>query len=90
MFSDCTSLTIAPELPATTLVEGCYYEMFDGCSKLSNITMLATDISATNCLTNWVRGVASLGSFFKKGGATWNVTGVNGIPSGWTVGPIYY
>jgi hypothetical protein len=31
MFSGCTSLTEAPELPATTLAESCYYYMFSTC-----------------------------------------------------------
>ena len=54
MFSGCTSLTTAPELNATTLANYCYYEMFSGCTKLSSVTMLATDISAENCLKNWL------------------------------------
>jgi len=32
LFSNCTSLTFAPELPATTLTEGCYAAMFQGTS----------------------------------------------------------
>jgi len=35
LFRDCTSLTIAPELPATTLAEGCYYNIFRGCTWLT-------------------------------------------------------
>ena len=54
MFSGCTSLTQAPELPAPTLAESCYYEMFRDCSVLSSVTMLATKISAHECLTNWL------------------------------------
>ncbi|MEE3484279.1 MAG: leucine-rich repeat protein [Bacteroidales bacterium] len=34
LFSDCKSLTQAPELPATTLEEGCYVCMFRGCIRL--------------------------------------------------------
>ena len=34
LFSGCTSLTTAPELPATTLAKSCYHEMFEGCSSL--------------------------------------------------------
>ena len=85
MFEDCSSLTTAPELPATTLAEDCYYSMFNGCSNLNYIKMLATDISANNCLNSWVDGVSSTGTFVKNAAATWNVTGVNGIPEGWTV-----
>jgi len=32
MFEDCTSLTTAPELPATTLANYCYQYMFNGCT----------------------------------------------------------
>ena len=34
MFYNCTSLTQAPSLPATTLVANCYYAMFYGCTSL--------------------------------------------------------
>ena len=37
MFSGCTSLTKAPELPATTLETACYQNMFLDCSKLNYI-----------------------------------------------------
>ena len=33
---------------------------------------------------SWVSGVASTGTFVKNVAATWDVTGVNGIPEGWT------
>ena len=36
LFSGCTSLTTAPELPATTLGTACYYSMFNGCKSLVN------------------------------------------------------
>ena len=89
MFSGCSSLTAAPELPATTLTEWCYYAMFDGCSKLNEITMLATDISPSTCLSYWVRGVASIGTFIKNAAMTSLPTGINGIPSGWAVEDYY-
>ena len=47
--------------------------------------MLATDISASSCLANWVSGVASTGTFTKATSMTSLPTGVSGIPSGWTV-----
>ena len=85
MFSGCTSLTTAPQLPATALVNSCYFRMFYECSSLNNITMLATDISSTDCLTDWVNGVASTGTFTKSPEMTSLPTGASGIPSGWTV-----
>ena len=85
MFWNCDGLTAAPELPATTLAEGCYLSMFLNCKKLDNITMLATDISAPDCLGEWVDGVASTGTFTKAAAMTSLTTGVSGIPEGWTV-----
>lgn len=43
LFSGCTSLTAAPELPAMTLGGGCYYAMFRGCTSLT----AAPDLPAT-------------------------------------------
>ena len=85
MFYNCTSLTTAPVLRATTLAEYCYACMFYGCSRLNYIEMLATNISATSCLTNWVVGVATTGTFVKNVNATWNVIGNNGVPTGWII-----
>ena len=85
MFSGCISLTTAPELPATTLENGCYYFMFNNCSSLNYIKCLATDISATSCTNNWVKNVASTGTFVKNSSMTSWTTGANGIPTDWTV-----
>ena len=85
MFNGCSALTAAPALPATKLTQWCYARMFEGCSKLNNITMLATNISASNCLGNWVNGVASTGTFTKASSMTSLPSGTSGIPSGWTV-----
>ena len=87
LFNNCDTIVDASklELPATTLADGCYGYMFYGCSKLNYIKMLATDISASYCLDNWVYRVASSGTFVKNKNATWNVTGSSGVPSGWTI-----
>ena len=34
MFQGCTSLTTAPELPATTIASSCYFNMFYTCTSL--------------------------------------------------------
>jgi hypothetical protein len=58
--------------------------MFRGCSKLDFIKMLATDISANECLREWVKGVSSTGTFVKN--PTMRIPrGESGIPEGWTV-----
>ena len=85
MFRDCTNLTTAPNLPATTLANYCYYGMFYGCTSLNYIKMLAININYTSCLSNWVKGVASTGTFIKHPNMTSLPTGTSGIPTGWTV-----
>ena len=85
MFSNCSSLTTAPELSALTLTNGCYRNMFINCTSLNRIKMLATDISASECLTNWVNGVAASGTFTKATSMTSLPSGANGIPNNWTV-----
>ena len=85
MFESCTRLTTAPELPATILLERCYYQMFYQCTSLNYIKCLATDISASNSLNNWVNGVASSGTFVKNPNMSSWATGTSGIPNGWTV-----
>ena len=85
MFSGCTSLENAPVLPAIKLVRSCYSNMFSGCSKLNYVKALFTDNSAIRCTSNWLKDVASSGTFVKNAAATWNVVGVDGVPEGWTV-----
>ncbi|MBO6271201.1 leucine-rich repeat protein [bacterium] len=85
MFGGCTSLTTAPELPATKLVYGCYSNMFNGCTNLNYIKAMFTTTPSTTYTQNWVKGVASTGTFVKNSAATWDVTGIHGIPTGWTV-----
>ena len=87
MFQGCTSLTTAPELPATTLADSCYFCMFEGCTSLNSITMLADDITAPNCLTNWVQNVAATGTFTKSRYIPESTIGRgdSGIPTDWTV-----
>lgn len=83
MFCGCSSLEVAPDLPAETLVFNCYGGMFSGCINLNSIKCLAADISASGCTNNWLRSVASEGSFITPKETQWN-TGNSGIPNGWT------
>ena len=85
MFYNCTSLTVAPVLSATTLTNYCYYAMFNCCTNLNYIKCLATDISASNCTSNWVIYVAASGTFVKASGMNDWTTGASGIPNNWTV-----
>ena len=85
MFYGCTSLTTAPELPATTLTNRCYDCMFYDCTNLNSIKCLASDISASNCTSDWVSNVAASGTFTKAASMTSWPSGASGIPSGWTI-----
>lgn len=85
MFSGCTSLTTAPELIAPTLFEHCYDNMFYGCSRLNYVKCLATNISATDCTLNWLYNVSSSGTFVKNSSMSGWPSGVDGIPTNWTV-----
>ena len=49
IFYGCTSLTKAPELPATTLANNCYYYMFYGCTSLTNAPALPATTLADYC-----------------------------------------
>ena len=86
MFNGCTSLTTAPELPATTLANGCYSNMFRNCSNLNTITLDYTGNFSTTDFSDWVSGVAQTGTFYYNGTDT--TTGASAIPTGWTVLPI--
>ena len=85
MFENCKKLAVAPELPATTLVKNCYSSMFNGCKSLASVKAAFTTISDASAIDSWLYGVASSGTFYKNAAATWDVTGANGVPSGWTV-----
>ena len=85
MFNECTSLTTAPILPAALLASNCYSYMFYCCSSLNYIKALFTTTPDTSCTKNWVYGVARSGLFIKSSNATWDVTGVNGIPTSWRI-----
>ena len=85
MFWGCTNLTTAPTLSAATLMSYCYCNMFRGCTKLNSITCLATNISAEYCTASWVNGVASSGTFRKASSMSSWTSGIDGIPSGWSV-----
>lgn len=59
--------------------------MFNGCTSLNYIKAMFTTTPTRYETSGWVSGVSPTGTFVKNRAATWNVTGENGIPSGWTV-----
>lgn len=85
MFENCHSIVNAPVLPATTLESNCYSNMFRNCRSLNYIKAMFTNTPNTAYTNSWVDGVASTGTFVKNANARWNITGINGIPSGWVI-----
>jgi len=59
--------------------------MFYGCTNLNYIKAMFTTTPSIAYTNGWVNGVSTTGTFVKNSAATWNVTGVNGIPTGWTI-----
>ena len=60
MFSGCTSLTTAPELPATTLANYCYSSMFSSCTSLTTAPALPATTLADSCYSSMFRDCTSL------------------------------
>ena len=60
MFKNCTSLTQAPELPATTLLNYCYSWMFEGCTSLTQAPTLPATTLAHYCYYSMFAGCTSL------------------------------
>ena len=60
MFQGCSSLTQAPELPATTLTYGCYYGMFYGCKSLTTTPALPATTLAKYCYNDMFNNCKNL------------------------------
>ena len=60
MFEDCTALTQAPELPATTLENQCYQSMFNGCTSLTQAPALPAMTLADWCYYYMFQGCTAL------------------------------
>ena len=60
MFQSCTSLTVPPELPATTLAYYCYGYMFSGCTSLVTAPELPATTLKEHCYTYMFYGCKSL------------------------------
>jgi hypothetical protein len=60
MFRDCSGLTEAPELPATSLAERCYYAMFSSCSSLTTAPVLPATTLVWYCYYNMFTGCDKL------------------------------
>ena len=60
MFRNCTALTQAPALPATTLANLCYSSMFNGCNSLTQAPALPATKLASQCYSSMFNGCTSL------------------------------
>lgn len=60
IFSDCSQLIQAPELPATGLTFSCYGGMFRGCSSLTDMPELPANTLAEYCYSNMFANCSSL------------------------------
>lgn len=81
LYRECSNLAQSQVLLAPNLVGFCYRNMFQA-TKVNNVKCLATDISANECVTNWLLNVSSTGTFIQAEGVTWP-RGASGIPTGW-------
>ena len=60
LFYNCTTLTKAPELPATDIIDSCYYQMFEGCSSLTTAPELPATTLYTYCYSYMFQDCTSL------------------------------
>ena len=89
MFSGCTGLTSAPELPATTLETNCYRRMFSGCTGLTSAPELpATTIAKKSyCYREMFSGCTGLSLIkvhFTTPWATYTESWVDGVSANGT------
>ena len=60
LFENCSVLTSAPELPATSLAYNCYYCMFLGCKNLKSAPKLPAEVLAHQCYDSMFLGCKNL------------------------------
>ena len=60
LFADCTTLTVAPELPTTTLADYCYSLMFANCTSLTTTPKLPATTLVNGCYYSMFNGCTSL------------------------------
>lgn len=60
LFNSCSSLTIAPELPATTLASACYNGMFSNCTSLTQAPELPATRLVSGCYWLMFQGCKKL------------------------------
>ena len=82
MFSGCTSLTAAPDLPATTAnaLTYVYYRMFYNCSALESTGRIAiATATGTNALVQMFYGCSNLTYIELSGMTAWSTRMLNWV-----------
>ena len=86
IFYSLVLILVKCELSATTLSDGCYAYMFQGCTSLESVIVHVTGEWDTVSTEAWLSDVAPDGTLYNLGGAN----GIPeddppGCPSGWTI-----
>ena len=84
LFENCSVLTSAPKLPATTLADNCYQYMFYGCTSLTSAPELPATKLVSNCYYSMFNRCISLTSAPKLPATTLALCCYNTMFSGCT------
>ena len=83
MFYGCSSLEESPIINVSTLPRNALKAAFQYCTNIKKVTLLATDISHSNCLYAWLDHASASGVIVKRSSVTLP-SGISGVPTGWT------
>ena len=85
MFRWCTNIVKSPVLPARKTVNNCYNGMFEGCTKLKEITFNGVQINS-DFTQGWCIDVSSTGKIISLNKDLEIITtGPSGVPEDWEV-----
>lgn len=84
LFSGCSSMLSAPELPFKDTGDYSCYQMFYNCSSLGQLITRMTSNTGNNGTYQWLYGVAATGDFYCPQSLVIVSNDPSGIPSGWT------
>lgn len=84
LFSGCSSMLSAPELPFKDTGDYSCYQMFYNCSSLGQLITRMTSNTGNNGTYQWLYGVAATGDFYCPQSLVIESNDPSGIPSGWT------
>ena len=85
LFRNCTSLTAAPSLPATTLANSCYNQMFSGCTSLTTAPALPATTLEDSCYNRMFSGCELLNEI-TAGIITWTPSSGSAATTDWLNG----